>query len=105
MPTETQGLEIRDPQGNVVSKTTREVSVPHKVLSRFEFLAMFTDEEVAAALDLEGTTLRVFWRRYKDANEFRHDHPMTVNGIAALVATNVISQERADEVMAGWPAA
>lgn len=94
---------VYDGQGNIVSSETVEVPVEYKRLSRFEFLAMFTDEEVDAALDLENGALRVFWRRYKDAEEFLHDHPMTVGGIAALVATNVISQERADQVMAGWP--
>lgn len=94
---------IYDPLGNVVSTTNREVPVVYKALSRFEFLALFTDAEVDAALDLENSTLRVFWRRYKDAEEFRRDHPMTVGGIAALVATGVISQARADAILANWP--
>lgn len=92
-----------DDSGNIIETEARSVPVVYKALSRFEFLAMFTDEEVDAALDLENGALRVFWRRYKDAEEFRHDHPMTLNGIAALVATNVISQERADQIMADWP--
>lgn len=96
---------IYDADGNVVETVTRDVAVVYKPLSRFEFLSLFTDEEVDAALDLEGSTLRVFWRRYKDADEFRRDHPMTVGGIAALVATNVITQERADAVLDNWPTA
>lgn len=94
---------VYDAAGNVVSTTNRDVPVVYKVLTRFEFLALFTDAEVDAALDLENSTLRVFWRRYKDAEGFRRDHPLTADGIAALVATNVISQERADAIMAGWP--
>ena len=94
-----------DDSGNVIETEARAVPVVYKALTRFQFLAMFTDEEVDAALDLENTTLRVFWRRYNDAEEFHRDHPVTVGGIAALVATGVISQSRADQIMADWEAA
>jgi hypothetical protein len=74
-----------------------------KPLTRYEFLSLFTPQEKAAALALKASALALFWLNYEAAETFERDHPDTVAGLAALVATSCITQERTDEVIAGWP--
>lgn len=74
-----------------------------RALTKFEFLNLFTPEEIAAAIALKATTLAVFWLYYEAAEMFERDHPSTVAGLAALVAAEVIDTARRDEILAAWP--
>ncbi len=99
------GLHVRYPDGEErgwYPPAAPSAPAP-KALTRYEFLSLFTSDEKAAALALKGSTLALFWLNYEAAETFERDHPDTVAGLAALVATSCITQERTDEVIAGWP--
>jgi len=74
-----------------------------KALTRFEFLNLFTGEEIDAALALKATTLARFWLFYEAASQYERDHPSTGAGLDALVAYEVIDAERKAEILADWP--
>lgn len=103
MPTETRGIELRNPAGEIVSIETVEVEIAYRILSRFEFLSLFSGDEIDAALALKATTLARFWAFYEAADSFERDHPATTRGLAALVATDVIDTDRRAAILAAWP--
>jgi hypothetical protein len=73
-------------------------------LTKLDFLGLFTQGEVAAAMALKATTLAVFWLFYEAATTFERDDPRTLAGLDALVAAEVIDAERKADIIAGWPA-
>lgn len=101
------GLHVRYPDGEERGwyPPAPPVDPAPKALTRYEFLSLFTSQEKAAALDLKASTLALFWLNYEAAETFERDHPDTAAGLAALVATSCITQERADAVLENWPTA
>lgn len=98
-----------DGGGNVATITPppdppAPVAKPRPV-SKLEFLHMFTMPEIAAAGALKATTLFTFWTFYEAAATFDRDAAETIGGLAALVATGCITQNRADAILAAWPPA
>lgn len=75
---------------------------PRKI-SKLDFLRMFTMQEIAAAGALKATTLFAFWAFYDAATLFERDATETTLGLAALVGTGCITQQRADAIVANWP--
>lgn len=103
MPTRTD-TNIVCANGQIVSQTNVSVVVPYKTLSRADFLEMFTTAEIAAAVDLRGTTLKTWWEKFNARTEFRRDAPLTLPALNALVATGVLANNaRRDEILNGWP--
>lgn len=106
MPIIEVAWEDTNAETGEVTSGVREIEVPYKALTKYEFLAQFTDAEKAAALALRATYLAVFWLNYDSVSPvgpaFEHDHQDTTNGMAALVATGVLTEERAAEIMTNW---
>lgn len=105
MPTREIPWETRNADGDVIASGTREVFVPYKTLTKFEFLNLFAPEKVAAALALKATTLAVFWLYYEAANSFERDHPTIVAGFGMLVSAGIYTEEAAQAVLDAWPLA
>ena len=102
------GLYVRSPDGKTIKPWSAPGVAPApkpRALTQYEFLSLFTSQEKAAALALKASTLALFWLNYEAAETFERDHPDTVAGLAALVATSCITQERADAVLENWPTA
>lgn len=66
-----------------------------------EFLDLFTEEEEAAFFEAEASnvTFRVWWAK-ASTGEFSLDHPTVKQGLSGLVAAEILTQDRADEIFA-----
>lgn len=85
------------------SETRTFVVLPPKrvALSAFEFMSKLTFEEqvtieTAAA---SSAIVRVILRQLTTAQEIWLDHPLTINGIQALVSMGLITDKRASEIL------
>lgn len=101
------GLVVREAVGSGVVERCWLPSVADpprpRSLTKLDFLGLFTQGEVAAAMALKATTLAVFWLFYEAASAFERDDPRTLAGLAALEAAEVIDAERKAGIIAGWP--
>ena len=75
---------------------------PKSALTRFEFMARFTPTELAGIYAAAATDVEVLvWTKLLEAaTTIELDHPQTLAGIAALVAAELLTQERADAILA-----
>lgn len=105
MPTREIPWETRNAADEITASGVRDVEVPYKILTKFEFLNLHAPEKVAAAMALKATTLALFWLYYEAATSFERDHPTTVAGFAMLVAAEVYTEEEAQAVLNAWPLA
>lgn len=66
-----------------------------------EFMALFTDEELVAIAEAKRTNaqLEIWWAK-ATAGEVQKDHPGTAAGLAYVVSLGLLTQARADEVLA-----
>lgn len=60
-----------------------------------------TDEDLVAAR--ADAALAAFWIKFELATSMERDHPTTVQGLAALVATGHLSEEGRDAIVELWP--
>jgi len=79
-----------------------EVSL-RRILTKLEFKRRFTPLELAAyvtALQAD-TQLQVFENLFNAAGEVNLDDPLTAQGVAYLIATNIIKADREAAIMEG----
>lgn len=76
--------------------------VPALKWTAFQFLLRFTDAERAAFRAAAATDESVadFMQLCTAASQVEADHPMTIAGMAYLVSEGLLTQARADEVLA-----
>lgn len=60
-----------------------------------------TDEDLVAAR--ADPLLAAFWIKFELATSMERDHPTTVQGLAALVATGHLTEEGRDAIVDMWP--
>lgn len=75
-----------------------------KILSRYEFRSLFTFPEMVAITTAAKTdiTIEVFMESMRVAEEINLDYPETAAGLAYLVSQNLITQEKMDNILAGF---
>jgi hypothetical protein len=69
--------------------------------TRLEFLNKFTPTEQVALKSAEASSpaVGVFWESWRAAEFVRTDDPRTIGAIDMLVGFNIVTQERADEIL------
>lgn len=74
-----------------------------KILTRYEFRALFTIEEKAAIITAAKTDpiIEVFNTDMMAAEEINLDYPDVTQGLAYLVALNLITQQKMDDILGG----
>lgn len=111
-------LPIENPKPN--EWAVKEVEGPHRVwntqtlqfddfptkpkpLTRFEFLALFTDQELATILEAAKVAPMVaaVLKRLELAEEVLLDNPVTIAGINGLRDGGLLTAERATQILGG----
>lgn len=79
------------------------VTPKRRILTKLEFKRQFSMEELVAfkALTKTDATAEVFDDLLNIAGEVNLDDPLIAQGMAYLVAKEIIAQVKADEIMAG----
>lgn len=74
---------------------------PRRIGTPREFLHLFTDQEKAAffAAKRESVALELWWAE-ASTGDFSLDHPSVASGLGSLVHAQILTQERADEILA-----
>ena len=77
------------------------IVVPPVIWTARQFMGLFTDAELVAVAEAKRTNaaLEIWWAK-ATAGEVHKDHPDTVAGLAYVVSLGLLTQARADEVLA-----
>jgi hypothetical protein len=86
------------------TKVLKAVAAKNKILSRYEFRSLFTFQEIQAITTAAKTdvAIEVFMESMRVAEEINLDYPETSQGLAYLVSLGLITQEKMDNILAGF---
>jgi len=84
-------------------KAAKGEAVKRKILTRYEFRALFTIEEKAAIITAAKTDpiIEVFNTDMMAAEQIDLTYPDVTQGLAYLVAHGLITQQKMDNILAG----
>jgi hypothetical protein len=101
-PTSDPGaVEVSDDDPRIAAFMADITSIQPVIWTPREFMALFTDAELVAVAEAKRTNaaLEIWWAK-ATAGEVHKDHPDTVAGLAYVVSLGLLTQARADEVLA-----